>query len=513
MSNANGKRLVKNTMYMYLRMLVSMFVSLFTSRIVLQQLGVDNYGIYGAVGGIVVMFTFVNSAMASSTSRFISYAIGENQLQNIRKIFQTTLFVHVCLTGLVVLTAETIGLWYLHNYMVLPNGVTNEVMFVYQCSIFNAVLGIMGVPFSAIIIAHERMNVYAYFTILDVVAKLGIALMLIYVGWYKLSFYAGMLSLTAVMVFLINLIYCFKQKFIHSLSLKFDKIRLKEILRFGSWSMYVQLSTVASTQGVNLVLNYMFGVVVNAAYTISTQIQSAVRSFSLGFQVALNPQLTKTYSAGELENHYTLLYRSMRLSFFLITIFALPIFINAESVLNIWLGKYPVQATSFVRWVLLISIVQTISNPVGVSVEACGNIGRMSFWIATLTLFSVPMAYIALKIIDDTVVPFVVLFFVQVFILAIKLYYCKRNCGLPLTEMFKESIIPILLITATSYVTCNCLNYFIPTVSIYGFLCIVLDFIVIILLCFYIGMNKTEREWAISLIKSRLGRSNVHSQG
>lgn len=498
---AENSKIAKNTLFMYMRMGVSMIISLYTSRLILQYLGISDFGIYNVVGGIVVIFSFVNSAMTTSTSRFISYAIGKQDTAGVTEIFATTLFLHGLLSAIVVILSETVGLWYVNYIMKLPAERMDIVQYVFQCSVLNTVFIILTVPFSSLIVSLERMNVYAYISIVDVVMKLSIVILLSILPFDKLLVYAVLQGLLGWCILLFYAIYCKRHKLVQSYAVRPNYNKAREIVIYSGWTLYGSLAGVASSQGLNLVLNYFFGNIINAAYGITSQVQRAVTSFSSGFQIALNPQITKSYAANNMERHYELLSGSMKYSFFLISMTALPILLNTERILDLWLVNYPDHTIEFIQWLLLASIVSAISNPIGVSIEATGKIKKITVVGSTVTFLTLPVTYLAIVIYREPVITFVVSFTMSIISLIIKLYYCGKLTHLSLWSLFKCNLWIMIKVMSLSLLFCILANMWINGSDWYiTLLRIAMDFILFTLAVYLYGLNKNERE----LINNRI---------
>lgn len=504
MASENTMRLARNTLFMYSRMIVSMFITLFTSRIVLQQLGETDFGVYNVVAGLIVVFSFVSGSFASASSRFISFAIGEDNLESIKSIFSSLIFINVGLAALVIILAETIGLWYVLNMLNYPIELGTTVMIIYQISIITTVFGILAIPFTSMIIGQEKMDIYAYLSIFDVVAKLAVAISLIYLE-NKLIYYAAMQCIIALLLLAIYVFYCYNNGYLPSISIKPDFSKVKEILCFSSWTLYSGVCNVASTQGVNLLLNFVYGVILNTAYGLTMQVQNAIRSFSLGFQIALNPQLIKTYSSGDMTGHRALIFRSVKFSFFLVLIVACPIYFNVEPLLNLWLGQYPEQTISFIKWIVLATIVTTIANPFGVSVEASGKIGRMTFIAYTITLLSLPFSWILLKFINNPSIPFIVLFVAQIISLFVRLYFAQKVASFQISTLIRHAILPCIWVGITTFVICFLLCNYITGNSITILsLRIFIGIAVPAVLSYYLGMSTNEQQLLRNLLVKKL---------
>lgn len=372
----NNKRIAKNTLLLYFRMLFMMAVSLFTSRVVLNTLGVEDYGIYNVVGGIVAMFGFINGSMSSATQRYITFALGKGDKNRLQTVFSTTLQIHTLIAGVIVLLGETIGLWFLYNKMQIPADRMDAAFWVLQCSIIAAVVMIISVPYNADIVAHEKMSAFAYISILEVVLKLAIVYMLLVFSFDKLVLYAFLLLAIQILIRFCYSYYCNKHfeetKYKHV----WDKALFKEMTGFAGWSMFGNLAAVLFGQGLNMLLNVFFGPVVNAARGIAVQVQNAVQQFVLNFQMALNPQITKTYAQGEMQEMHKLMYRSARFSFFLLFFLSLPVLFETKFILTVWLKIVPDNTVVFLRIMLCTSLIYTLSNPLIIANQATGKVRK-----------------------------------------------------------------------------------------------------------------------------------------
>ena len=323
--SSNNKRIAKNTLLLYFRMLVTMAVSLYTSRVVLNILGVEDFGIYNVVGGIVAMFGFINGSMTSATQRYLTFELGQNNRTQLTKVFSTSLSIHAIISFLIIVLAETVGLWFLWNKMQIPADRMNAAFWVFQCSVAASVIMIMSVPYNAAIIAHERMSAFAYISIIEVSLKLLIVCFLRYFHTDKLILYAALIVIVQLVIRLCYSWYCNR----HFKETKYrwiwDKTLFCEMTGFAGWNLFGNLAAITFTQGLNLLLNMFFGPVVNAARGIAVQAQTAIGQFSSNFQTALNPQITKSYATGDMEYMHGLIFRSAKFSFFLLLLLSLPV--------------------------------------------------------------------------------------------------------------------------------------------------------------------------------------------
>lgn len=395
--NSNNKRIAKNTLLLYMRMLFMMAISLYTSRIVLNTLGVTDYGINNVVGGIITMLAFLTTSMGAASSRFITYDLGKGNMDIMKRTFGNIKTIHFTLAVFFLLFGETIGLWFVLNKMQIPPERMDAAVWVYQFSVLSAILGVISVPYNAVIIAHERMKAFAFIGIVDAVLKLLIVYLLLVIPYDKLKVYAALFFCIQVFDRIVYGVYSTRHFEEARARCAFDKPLFKEIFGFAAWTMNGNLAVIGYTQGINILLNMFFGPVINAARGIAVQVQGVVLNFCRNFQMALNPQLTKCYARNDLLNMQRLLKVSSKFSFFMLFFISLPLMLEAPLVLKWWLGIVPEHTVNFLRLILCSSMIITLSNPLIVSVHATGRIKRFQAIEGSMLLCIVPIAYILLK--------------------------------------------------------------------------------------------------------------------
>ncbi len=354
---ADTKRIAKNTMYMYIRMLFIMGVSLYTSRVVLDKLGVDDFGLYTVVGGIVGMLSFLNGTLSTGTSRYITFALGKNDSKLLSETFNTTFYTHLVLAIVFVALLETGGLWYIYNKLVVPPDRFFPALIVFHISVFSALIGIMQVPYTSLIMAHEDLNIYAYVGIFDAIGRLSVVFLLGYSSIDRLIFYALLLAIVQLLVALSYYLYC-RYKYLESkLKLIYDKIVLKQLLNFSGWNILAQISETLKLQGYLVLLNLFFQPYVIAAQSIGNQVATAMMSFVNNFRSAINPQVIKLYAAGEYEDSKRLTFSTTVLSFDLVLLLGLPSVLVMKTIMNVWLVEVPPYAVVFTQFILVQRII------------------------------------------------------------------------------------------------------------------------------------------------------------
>ncbi len=383
---------------LYFRMLLTMAVSLYTSRIVLNTLGVEDFGIYNVVGGFVTMFGFLNSAMASATQRFLAFEIGKGDKIQLRNVFSMSVNIHFLIAFLILILAETIGLYFVNTQLTIPPERMIAARWVYQFSILALMVNMISVPYNAIIIAHERMNVFAWVSIAEVGLKLLIVFMLQWFGFDKLKFYAVLMFGVALLIRLIYGLYCGKKFKESKFRFYWDKPLFKTLISYAGWNLWGNAAGVIMGQGVNILLNIFFGPVVNAARGIAYQVRSAVNQFVQNFQMAMNPQIIKSYAAGDLKYMHQLIFQGAKYSFFLLFALSLPIMLETEIILKLWLKTVPDYTVIFTRLVLINVLVDCISGPLMTAAQASGKIKLYQGVVGGLLILNLPVSYIFLKL-------------------------------------------------------------------------------------------------------------------
>lgn len=506
--STQNKIIVKNTFLMYVRMFFVMAITLYTSRVVLQVLGVDDFGIYNVVGGFIVLFSFINLAMATSTQRYFSYEIGRGTEGDVSRVFTACLRIHLAIAGIVLLLAETVGLWFINCEMNFPEGSMTDVNWVYQFSVAAAVLTIVRVPYHGLVISYERMGFFAVNSIVENVLKLVIVFILIVSPFDKLVFYAFLTLLVTGFTTAWFAWYCRKAFPEVRYRSSGDNSATREIVAFSGWSTMESGANVGYQQGVDIILNIGYGVVINAATAIATKVSSAVLQFVVSFQQALNPQLIQSESRGDRRRQESLIFSSAKFSFLIMLIIAAPVIINMSCVLDLWLGDYPRVAVRFSQLIVLGSLLECISGPLWVTIYATGKIRAYQILISLTLLLNVPLAYVIARTGLDVSLVFVVRIFVYVAAMLVRLAFLKQLIGLSLRRFARMVFMPLAGVTLPLAVFGIVWLRYVGEAS--GFAALLWQTAVIVsvslLLITAVGLTRGERVFVRDAVRGRLCR-------
>ncbi len=492
-TSSNNKRIAKNTLLLYFRMLLTMAVSLYTSRVVLATLGETDYGLYNVVGGVVAMFAFLNSAMSSSTQRYLTFALGRNDREQLKLVFSTSVQIHAIIAIVIVILAETVGLWFLNNKMSIPADRMDAALWVYHLSVLAMVKVIMAVPFNATIIAHEKMSVFAYISVLEVSLKLAIVYLLVVADFDNLKFYAVLVFLVQLLIFLIYVIYGLRHFDETHYCRLCNKSLFKEMSAFAGWNLWGNCAGMAFTQGVNILLNVFFTPAVNAARAVAVQVEHAIGMFSSNFLMAINPQITKSYAMNDLDYMHSLLYRASKFTFLLLFFLSLPVILEAEIILGVWLEEVPDYTTAFLRIMLCTTMVDAVARPLMTSAQATGNVKLYQSVVGGILLAILPISYIVLKLGGNPVSVFIVHFCVCCIAFIVRLFIIRPMIKLSIRRFFSNVILKCMLVAIVSIILPLALRVLLPeTILSFFIVCSACIFCVGIA-SYLIGLNSNER--------------------
>lgn len=451
--------MAKNAMILYFRMLLIMAVSLYTTRIVLQTLGIDDFGIYSVVAGFVTILGFLNGAMSSATQRFLAFELGKPGKKNIKGIFSMSMNIHILIALVVLILGETIGLWFFQNKMTIPIDRVNAAIWVFHLSLLSSIVTIISVPYNALIIAHEKMEVFGWISIIDVFLKLIIVFILVFLGVDKLILYSVLSLFVVFIIFIIYNRYC-RLTFPESIfRFYWDPQIFKKMFSYTSWNLWGNIAAVMSTQGVNVLLNIFFGPSINAARAISMQVSGALNSFVQNLQVAVNPQIIKSYAAQELQYMYNLVCYGAKYNFFILLFLSAPVLINTEIILNIWLGTVPKETYILLKLIIINILVDSISAPLITLAQATGRIKLYQSVVGGILLLNVPFSYILLKMGWEAESVIYVGIGTSIFALVARLIILKKLVDLPiliyLIQVLFRSFIVVFFVVISYYLFAN----------------------------------------------------------
>lgn len=509
MPNSNYKRMAKNAGMLYIRMLLTMAVTLYTSRVVLQTLGIDDFGIYSVVAGFVTMLGFLNSAMSSATQRFLSFELGKRGDKDMRGIFSMSMNIHVLIAVFVLVLGETVALWFVKTQMTIPADRMLAAEWVFHFALLSFVFTILSVPYNALIIAHERMSVFAWVSIIDVMLKLLIVFMLSWFGMDKLILYA-VLSLTVVfIIFMVYRSYC-KSRFTESrFRLYWDKQLFNIMLSYTGWNLWGNIAAVMSGQGLNVLLNIFFGPSVNAARAIAMQVSSALNSFVQNVQVAINPQIIKSYAVRDMAYMHQLVCYGAKYNFFVLLILALPVLNNIELILPVWLGVVPESTSIFTKLIIINILIDSLSPSLMTAAQATGRIKLYQFVVGGLLLINVPISYIILKMGGAPYTVFYVSIGLSLLALLARIFLISSLIGMKKKLYVVDSMIPILFVATIVFI----INFFVEerfSSTLLGFsLSVIFSGILVVMAVLIVGLKRNERIF-LSKIFFKLKQKVLH---
>ncbi|MBO7239633.1 MAG: lipopolysaccharide biosynthesis protein [Bacteroidaceae bacterium] len=446
-----NKRIAKNTMLLYIRMGVMMVISFFTARITLEALGVVDYGINNVVGGLVSMFSLISSSLSSSVSRFMTFGLGKSDKKELNAIFSTSVNIHILLAIIVIIAIETIGVWFLNNKMVIPAERLTAAHWVLQSSTILFAVGLLSVPYNAAIIAHEKMGVYAYFTLFDAFSRLAIIFAIKYYGGDRLILLA-IISLIPTLVKQFYYWHYSKKNFeectYHAV---WNKRVFKEMFGFAGWSFIGNSATILKGQGVNIVINMFIGPAINAARGISTQISSIMGQFARNFMIAIDPQITKEYAARNFTRMHSLICAGTRFSYYLLLILSVPLIIETETVLSIWLGKFPEHTIWFARLAIILNLSDLLSDSLDTAQKASGNLKYYEITVSGISIMNLPVSYLLLKFGYAPESTFIASIAISQICLFSRLCFIRKSINLRLRTFIKEVYIKIIIVTLIAF--------------------------------------------------------------
>lgn len=500
--DSNSKRIAINSLALYIRMFVLMIVSLYTTRIVLKQLGVTDYGIYNVVGGIVTFMAFVNSSLANATMRFITFELGKGNKQMLNKTFKACLSIHYAISIIVVLMAETIGLWLLSTKLNIPIERCYVAFFVFQISVLSVCLSIVKTPFHALLIAHEDMSIYSAISILETIIKLLVAIFLMFSIIDKLLFYAVGLLTINIFVLVFHVVFCKIRYQETSLSLYKDLRIQKDIVKFTGWTLIGNLAAVSKNQGISVIINMFLGPTANTARAIALQVESALRQFFSSFQNAIRPQITKSYASDDTIYFNKLIIYSSKYSFFLVTLLGIPVLMNIDYILSLWLGAYPNVTSSITKIVILTCIIYTLSDPLDTAIHATGDISTYQVIEGACLLLLLPIVYFSFSIYHLKLTEaFWIIFVAELVTQLIRMIIVLPKIKIKMSYYLSKLVFPILITVIPLLLMYMIMKNMVANSFYEVFVYFGIEFLFCSISIIFLGISRSEKHFIVNYIR------------
>lgn len=508
MPQSDNKRIAKNTVYLYIRMIIVMAVTFYTARVVLNVLGFQDYGIYNLVGGVVVLFAFLNNSMTGCTQRYLCVSIGKKDQIYEAKVFTCSVISHIIISILFLVLAETVGLWFIIDVLNIPQESKTSAIIVYQIALLTTLFNIFKVPFNAAIIAHERMNFYAISSIIEAALNLTILIPLVYISSNKLILYSSLISAVSFFILLWYLFYTYK----HFPNCRFrpeylKKSLIKEMLKFTGWSNFSSIANLSAKQGMNFIFNIFYGVIINASVGIMQQVNSAVYSFINNFQVAINPPIIKLYTNSEWDNLKKLYIRAAKYSFFLMLLLSFPLILNINPILKLWLKDVPEYTGWFCALSLISLLPNTIGGPIWTIIQASGNLSKYQIIISSLILFNLPLDYLLLYWGMPPYILLIVTLIINSLVILIGIKFVSRCSPITQSDSILKIIIPCAITAGVALLVGYIINLNFDEFNgnlLNLFFKILFEVFSIILIIFLLGLKRSERSQVKRLIFSHI---------
>lgn len=498
-------RIAKNTIFLYIRMFVIMLVTLYTSRVILKTLGVEDYGVYNVVAGSVALFGFMNSAMSMATQRFLNFYMVKGDANILRRVFAMSLNIHVIIAVLVIILCETLGLWILNTQLNIPPDRMIAARWVYQFAIITFCISIIQVPFNSAILAHEKMNIYAVVSIVEVFLKLGVVFILSAVAVDKLLLYGALLLMVGFAIFIVYTSISYRLFKECRYKLCWDKKLFKEIAGFSGWNIFGQVAQVLTTQGVNMVANVFCGVIVNASIGITNQVSAAMSQFTSNFQTAFRPQIVKSYSAGDMSGMQKLTCQASKFSFFLLYIISVPIIFNIDSILDLWLDTVPQYSALFCKILIWYSYFEVIGMPLVISIMATGRNRNYQMLVSITIALNFILSLLFLKKGFPPEIIFYIKVIISFFVLAVRLFYAKRQASFSVGYFLKSVMLPVCIVAVIISLLQVALYEYMESWTSRILITFIIETILMAII-YFVGFSKNERQTVVSMIHKKIKR-------
>ncbi|EKT54123.1 polysaccharide biosynthesis protein [Providencia burhodogranariea] len=499
-NHKNNNRIVKNTLFLYFRMIITLLLSLYTSRVILQTLGIDDFGIFNVVAGIVTMLSFMSGAMTSATQRFFSYELGKNDQKQLSNVFKMSMNIHILIIVASIIIAETIGVWFLNTYIIIPQDRIIAANWVFQFSIISFCITVLSIPYTANIIAHEKMRLFAYIGIIDVVLKLIIVFLLRVTNEDKLITYSILLSIVNFLVLFFYYLYN-KYNFRNSnFKLYWDKILFKKLFSYTGWNLFGNLASVGYNQGINILLNIFFGPSVNAARAISFQVNTAISGFVANLQTSVSPQIVKSYAINDINNMKSLVFSCSKYSFFLMYFLSLPILLKTEYILEIWLGEIPDYTVIFCQLLIIDTLIISFSSSLMTAFQATGKIKGYQIIVGSLLILNIPLSYLILTLGAPPQYTYTITITLSLIALTLRLKLLELLIPKITSGFYSNVILKSIIIVVLSFIPSWIISKYIDNHILHFIILCISVWLIVITSIWLIGFNASERQYIKNII-------------
>lgn len=499
-TTSNNQRLAKNTIMLYIRMLFLMFVGLYTSRVLLDALGVEDYGVYNAVAGFIAMFSMISGSLSAAISRFIMFVLGQNNEKKLERVFCTSVIIQLILSGIVVLLVEAVGVWFLNTQMTMPEGREIAANFVLQFALFSFVINLISVPYNAAIIAHEKMDAFAFIGIFEGCANLAVAILVKFSPFDSLIFYASLVALVAFVTRMIYTVYCTRHFYECKIKWSFDKEIIREMFGFAGWNFVGSISGLLRSQGINILFNVYNGPVVNAARGLAVQVSTAITKFSSSFYTAVQPQITKSYAANEIKVACNLVLRSSRLAFYLLVLLSVPVIFEVHFLLEFWLKEVPEHTATFVQIIVFYSLFESLSQPLIHLMLATGDIKKYQILVGGINLLNFPVAWIILYLGYSPEFAQLSVIIFTFLALAVRVIMLRNMIGFPAKDFLVSTLLRCTIILILCCIVPAIITRLLDVSWNRFFVDGIITEIVAINIIGWLGVTKSERDFVLQRI-------------
>ncbi len=493
MLNDSNKRIAKNTIFLYIRMIFIMLVSLYTARIVLIYLGIEDFGIYNVVGGVIVLLGFLHTALTNASQRFLTFEIGRKDNEQLKKTFSLIMTSHLMISLIILTLAETIGLWFINTQLNIAEDRMIAVNWVFQFSVFTFIINMLRVPYNAMVVAYEEMSFFAVVSIIETGLKLGVVFLLPVIDIDKLSLYGGLMFIVPLLSTLMYKAYCNKKFKASNYQFQWDKKLFMQLTSFSGWSMMGATANIGALQGGNILLNLFSGVVANASFGIATQVSTAVSTFSSNLLIAFNPQIIKNYSSGDIEGMFKLILRASSFASYLVLLIAIPFLLNTELILDLWLKDVPQYAVVFCQLMIIYQIIDVIQAPLGTLINATGKIKVYHLWLSALLILNIPIAWYLLKIGWEPYWVLLVRVILNFISSILRTIHVKYLVNFPTWTYFNTVIVRFLLVSIPAFLLATLVKQLFNS-GVSGFIYnSIISVLITSIIIYIIGIGKNER--------------------